>query len=109
MKVRGHVIKRLRRERGWTQQQLASFADLNISTVQRMEQQHLASKEGLKALASILELDPSQLVSPRPHRARTAWETRLALTLVPASLLLGFLLGSAFSWQLLGQIVAIWR
>ncbi|HEX8232295.1 MAG TPA: helix-turn-helix transcriptional regulator [Caulobacteraceae bacterium] len=54
-------VRRLRRSRGWPQEQLAAVAGLSIRTVQRIEQGERPSAETLKALASVLDVDVAVL------------------------------------------------
>lgn len=50
-------IRKLRLQRGWTQEQLATVAGTTTRTVQRMESGKLSSLETLKAVASAFDLD----------------------------------------------------
>lgn len=51
------TIRALRKERGWSQQQLADMAGVTRRTVQRVEQGSRASVETLKALAAVFDVD----------------------------------------------------
>ncbi len=55
------ILKRLRENRKWSQEQLAKMAGLSVRTIQRIEAGHSASLETLKALASVLEVNISTL------------------------------------------------
>jgi len=55
------ILKRLRENRKWSQEQLANMAGLSVRTIQRIERGHKASLESLKALASVLEVEFSTL------------------------------------------------
>lgn len=55
------VVKKLRADRNWSQEQLATMAGLSIRTIQRVESGQRASLETLKALASVFEVDLSTL------------------------------------------------
>ena len=55
------IVKKLRAERKWSQEQVATFCDLSIRTIQRIESGQSASIESLKALASVFEVDISKL------------------------------------------------
>jgi DNA-binding XRE family transcriptional regulator len=50
------LIKKLRNQRSWSQDQLASIAGLSLRTVQRIENEGNASLESSKALASAFEI-----------------------------------------------------
>ena len=55
------TIRRRRRERGWTQSQLAEFTGLSLRTIQRIERGAPPNDESLKALASVFETHLSDL------------------------------------------------
>lgn len=55
------MIRKLRIQRAWSQEQLAEFAGLSIRTVQRMEQGQGASLETLKSLAAVFEVNVHDL------------------------------------------------
>jgi transcriptional regulator with XRE-family HTH domain len=56
MQLNLQLIKQLRTERGWTQQQLADICAVSLRTVQRVEMQGVASLETCKALAGAFAL-----------------------------------------------------
>ncbi|NMP15308.1 helix-turn-helix domain-containing protein [Thalassotalea sp. Y01] len=49
------LIKKLRLQKGWSQQQLAEFSGLSVRTIQRIERGHKAGNESLKSLAAVFE------------------------------------------------------
>ncbi|MBT3307932.1 MAG: Pr2TM family membrane protein [Gammaproteobacteria bacterium] len=55
------IVRKLRLQRGWSQEQLATFSGLSIRTIQRIERGQKASLETLNALAAVFEIDVSQL------------------------------------------------
>ena len=55
------IIKRLRTDNNWSQEQLAAFTGLSLRTIQRVEAGDSASLETLKSLASVFEIDLSML------------------------------------------------
>ena len=55
------LIQKLRLQRGWSQEQLAELSGLSVRTIQRLERGQAASAESLKALASVFEIDFSDL------------------------------------------------
>ncbi|MEO1080215.1 MAG: helix-turn-helix transcriptional regulator [Pseudomonadota bacterium] len=55
------MVKKLRANHGWSQDQLAAYSGLNVRTVQRVENGQKASLETLKCLASVFEVDVSTL------------------------------------------------
>ena len=58
------LIQKLRLQRGWSQEQLAELSGLSTRTIQRLERGHAASTESLKAIASVFEIDFTQLKDP---------------------------------------------
>jgi len=57
MQLNANLIKQLRIERGWTQQQLAEICALSLRTIQRVEVQGIASLETCKALAAAFAVE----------------------------------------------------
>lgn len=55
------IVRKLREKNGWSQEQLAEFAGLNVRTIQRIESGQKASMESLKCLASVFEIEISTL------------------------------------------------
>lgn len=62
MQLNPHLIKQLRTERGWTQQQLAEICAISLRTVQRVELQGLGSLETCKALSAAFAVPREQLL-----------------------------------------------
>ena len=55
------IIRKLRLEKGWSQEQLAEICDLSVRTIQRIERGQKPSLESLKALATAFETDVADL------------------------------------------------
>lgn len=55
------IVKKLRMESNWSQDQLATMSGLSTRTIQRIEAGHSASNETLKSLASVFNLQITQL------------------------------------------------
>ncbi len=55
------IVKRLRKTKNWSQEQLAQLTGLSLRTVQRVEAGNKASLETLKSLASVFEVKLSKL------------------------------------------------
>ncbi|RDL44896.1 XRE family transcriptional regulator [Marinomonas piezotolerans] len=54
-------IKKLRLQRGWSQDQLSQLSGLSVRTIQRIESGQKAGLESLKALAAVFETTVSNL------------------------------------------------
>jgi transcriptional regulator with XRE-family HTH domain len=61
MSVSSDIVRELRRERGWSQEQLATISGLSERTIQRIETGGDCSLDSKMALASAFELPPSAL------------------------------------------------
>lgn len=61
MTISGENVKRLRLERGWTQEHLASLTGRNVRTIQRVEKSGICDLETRSALASVFQIDTAQL------------------------------------------------
>lgn len=55
------LVKELRRQRSWSQDQLAITSGLSLRTVQRIEKEGTCSLESSQALAAVLELNVASL------------------------------------------------
>lgn len=61
VKVRRELIKQLRTKQAWTQEQLAEFSGLHSRTVQRIENEGMASLQSLRSVARAFEVDVDSL------------------------------------------------
>lgn len=61
MKIKSDLIIQLRKDRSWTQEELAGAAGLNLRTIQRIEKNGTASLHSKKALAAALHIDVHDL------------------------------------------------
>jgi len=61
MKINAELVLRARKNRCWSQEELAIAAGLSLRTVQRIENESSASLQSKKALASALEIDIQDL------------------------------------------------
>lgn len=57
------LVRKLRIERGWSQETLAEVSGLSVRTIQRIERGGKASLETLGALAAVLEVEISTLAT----------------------------------------------
>jgi transcriptional regulator with XRE-family HTH domain len=55
------IVRKLRLQRGWSQEHLAQLSGLNIRTIQRIERGQGAGLESMKALAAVFEVSFSDL------------------------------------------------
>nr|WP_198419226.1 2TM domain-containing protein [Motilimonas pumila] len=55
------MVRKLRLQRGWSQQQLSQMSGLSVRTIQRIEQGQTAGLESLKSLAAVFEIHVSDL------------------------------------------------
>ena len=61
MKVNAELVVKLRKDRSWSQDELAIASGLNLRTIQRVEKHASASLQTKKALASALDIDTRDL------------------------------------------------
>jgi XRE family transcriptional regulator, regulator of sulfur utilization len=50
------IVKKLRLQRGWSQEHLAELTDLSVRTIQRLERGHKPGLETIKSLAAVFEV-----------------------------------------------------
>jgi transcriptional regulator with XRE-family HTH domain len=55
------IIRKLRLQKGWSQEQLAELCDLSVRTIQRLEKGHCAGVETYKSFASVFEVNFQEL------------------------------------------------
>lgn len=72
----GEKIKEYRLKNAWSQDQLAQLASLSVRTVQRIEKGHPPGLETLSALASVFNVNVSEL-SESTHHANDTLDTRI--------------------------------
>lgn len=60
------LVRKLRIDRGWSQETLAEVSGLSVRTIQRLERGGKASLETLTALAAVFEVDVSTLSTEAP-------------------------------------------
>ena len=53
------IVRKLRLQRGWSQEQLAELTDLSVRTIQRAERGQTPSLETARSLASVFGVDIS--------------------------------------------------
>ena len=95
MNINRSLILALRKERSWSQDELAVAAGLNLRTVQRIERSGSASLQSRKALAAAFNIDVSDLDSPE-EAMTTQYEYRVVRFDMKWSTL-GYKLGTDFA------------
>ncbi len=55
------IVKKLRLQQSWSQEQLSQFSGLSVRTIQRIERGQKASLESLKSLAAVFQIDINEL------------------------------------------------
>jgi transcriptional regulator with XRE-family HTH domain len=61
MKINAELILELREEKSWSQDELSIASGLSLRTVQRIEKEGIASLQSKKSIASVFEIDISDL------------------------------------------------
>lgn len=72
MKIHSERVKRLRAEKHWSQEQLASACALTTRTIQRLESTGKASIETVRALASVFGIDADELIVSEAIESQSA-------------------------------------
>ena len=67
MKINADLVVRLRRERSWSQDELAVASGLNLRTIQRIEKYASASLQSKKAVAAAFDIDTRDLDNEKTH------------------------------------------
>ena len=82
------IIRKLRLQQGWSQEQLSQLSGISTRTIQRIEHGHKASLESLKSLAAVFEVNFSELqqepeeMSTKTHEANITSDEELAISYV---------------------------
>ena len=84
MKIDAKMVKRLRMERAWSQEQLAASADVSLRTIQRVEADGSASNETRMALAAVFGIEVRELSVPEPASQVLLSQTSRPPSVVPA-------------------------
>jgi transcriptional regulator with XRE-family HTH domain len=64
MRVNQSFLKAMRTDKGWTQQQLADVSGLSLRTIQRIENQAIASNETVNAMCAVFAVERSAVLTP---------------------------------------------
>lgn len=87
MQVNIELIKRERAKRAWSKTQLADVSGLSLRTIQRIEKTGAASLESVMSIASVLELDVSDL-QKKQHFTLKSLNTKLSVMLSAISMVI---------------------
>lgn len=105
MMINAELVREHRQTRGWTQQQLAEIADLSLRTVQRIENQGVASNESVSSLSAVLELPREELlVQASPSSPQRQASQRRLLWLTTAAAAAGASIGTVVTLLVTGAI-----
>ncbi|MEM7762976.1 MAG: helix-turn-helix domain-containing protein [Pseudomonadota bacterium] len=55
------IVRKLRLQRGWSQEQLSALSGISVRTIQRVERGAMPSLETAKSLAAVFEVDQQSL------------------------------------------------
>lgn len=105
MMINAELVRDHRVRRGWTQQQMAEVADLSLRTVQRIENQGVASNESVSSLSAVLELPRERLLAVAPQstpQAEASQRRLIGLTALAAAIGAG--VGTVMTLLLTGAI-----
>jgi uncharacterized membrane protein YhaH (DUF805 family)/DNA-binding Xre family transcriptional regulator len=72
MKIHSDLVKKLRAEKHWSQEQLSEVCGLNLRTIQRLENTGKASMESVRALAAVFNIHPNELMVAESVEAKLA-------------------------------------
>ena len=73
------LVKQLRRDKSWTQEQLAEVSGVSLRTIQRIEKQGVCSLESRQALASVFEISASELQVDEEEKKRNRFYRKVLL------------------------------
>src|SRR5688572_15087804 len=99
MNINADVVLKARKQKSWSQEELAIASGLNLRTIQRIEREASASLQSMKALASALDLDIHDL-DHQEVAMRQQWEYRVVETKDRAALQRELAGAGAEGWEL---------
>ena len=78
------IVRKLRLNKGWSQEQLATLCNLSIRTIQRIERGQKPSLETLNSLAAVFEINVSDLTAETdmPEKPEISTEEEKAILYV---------------------------
>lgn len=75
------IVKKLRLQQCWSQEQLSQFSGLSVRTIQRIERGQQASLESLKSLAAVFEVNLNDLQPEETMNTQSDNKTKQAIHL----------------------------
>ena len=99
MKINADLVLSARKQKSWSQDELAIASGLNLRTIQRIESEASASLQSKKALASALDLDIHALDYQEVHMRQT-WEYKVLETKDRAAIQSELAEAGAEGWEL---------
>ncbi len=102
MKINRDRVLEARREKSWSQEELAIAAGLNLRTIQRIEGEASASLQSKKALAAALDLDIHDLDHQEIYM-RQQWEYKVLETKDRTALQTELASAGAEGWELVSS------
>ena len=77
MKINAELVRDMRVQRAWSQEELAMASGLNLRTIQRIENQATASLQSRKSLAAAFDIDTEVLeIMETPVMQQFEYKTR---------------------------------
>ena len=95
MKIDAELVKRMREERSWSQEHLATVAGVSLRTIQRLESEGSASLETRMALAGTFGIPAAHLLLKQHGRAPVSLWHKLGV----GCGILGAVTGLLFAWS----------
>jgi DNA-binding XRE family transcriptional regulator len=68
------ILRKLRIQKGWSQEQLAELTGLSVRTIQRIERGAQASLESANALAAVFQVEVATFIQPTGDEPMTSTE-----------------------------------
>lgn len=95
MDINAVLVKDNRVKNNWTQQHLADVCGLSLRTIQRVERYGNASNETVSALASVFNIEASEILIPEVKvetyvKKQSPWTEKLMLVI--SSALMGYVI-----------------
>ena len=100
MKINIELLKKLRKEKAWSQEELALVCGISLRTIQRIEKEGKASLESKKAIASAFEINVNELDFKQKTSAVTDDETESFYFRIEDGTKLSEVIGGAYAYRL---------